>query len=383
MDNRIAFYIFDATLCNHLNMPAKTAPSPDTVFRRYPKTTLSIFVLLISFLLDFIAAKIFIADYSFRIKHSYYSHSLKPNVRARDVFGPFKYKIRTNSMGFKDYKPRTVQLKKVRPRVLFMGDSFTEGIGVPFEKTFVAAIQKAYPDMEILNAGVASYSPVIYYYKTKYLLEVKKLEIDHLIVMIDLTDIQDEVAYEGYQPSEEFSWKFRLKESIINHLRYKTVFGSVFFNWYTNRWRADYEKRRNDLATSSQQPAVPEGKRWPGIDTWTYDEEAYELWGKKGINLARHNIDKLYQLVRRHGVKLSIAVYPYLRQIEQGDINCRQVKIWEEFCQERDIQFINFFPDWIYIDNPAQYFFVGDDHWNEKGHQKIAKGFISGNYIQE
>ena len=43
----------------------------------------------------------------------------------------------------------------------------------------------------MLNAGVSSYSPSIYYYKTKFFIE-QGLKFSHLIVFIDISDIEDE-----------------------------------------------------------------------------------------------------------------------------------------------------------------------------------------------
>jgi hypothetical protein len=43
----------------------------------------------------------------------------------------------TNSLGFKDAMPRNVPLHSKRKRVLFLGDSFTEGLGTSYNETFV------------------------------------------------------------------------------------------------------------------------------------------------------------------------------------------------------------------------------------------------------
>lgn len=40
-----------------------------------------------------------------------------------------------------------------RHRILFIGDSFTEGAGLPFEQTFVGMFSQGVPDVDVLNAG--------------------------------------------------------------------------------------------------------------------------------------------------------------------------------------------------------------------------------------
>ena len=75
-----------------------------------------------------------------------------------------------------------------------MGDSFTEGVGYDFEKTFVGIVDKALSTkgMEVLNAGVIGYFPAIYFKKTEYLLETLKLKFNHMVLFLDISDIADE-----------------------------------------------------------------------------------------------------------------------------------------------------------------------------------------------
>ena len=57
--------------------------------------------------------------------------------------------------------------------MLLLGDSFTEGLGLPFEESFAGrlAARLAERDVEVLNAGVVSYSPSIHHRKTQHLIE--------------------------------------------------------------------------------------------------------------------------------------------------------------------------------------------------------------------
>jgi len=69
-------------------------------------------------------------------------------------------------------------------------------------------------------------------------------------------------------------------------------------------------------------------------------------------------------------------VYPWKKQIWDGDLNCIQVKCWKQFCINNHIRFINLFP--LFINNtPAwrivnEYFIEGDNHWNKNGHKLVA-----------
>jgi len=46
-----------------------------------------------------------------------------------------------------------VPLRSDRKRVLFMGDSFTEALGVAYEESFVGRFAAAFPQLDVLNGG--------------------------------------------------------------------------------------------------------------------------------------------------------------------------------------------------------------------------------------
>ncbi len=76
------------------------------------------------------------------------------------------YRVRTNSLRFKDASVRDSPLSTPNRRILLLGDSFTEGLGLPFEQTFAGLLYEAGRTLpqpiETLNAGVTSYSPTLY-----------------------------------------------------------------------------------------------------------------------------------------------------------------------------------------------------------------------------
>ncbi len=72
-----------------------------------------------------------------RVGHPILHHALKPNVDGKMQWGTHLYAFRTNDLGFVDKAPRTVQKKAARERIVFVGNSFTEGLGVPWDDTFV------------------------------------------------------------------------------------------------------------------------------------------------------------------------------------------------------------------------------------------------------
>ena len=135
-------------------------------------------VILMFFLPNEIKNKIYDRK-SHKIKSYYYHHDLRPNAFWIENWGYQNSKIFTNNLGFKDKKNRIVKFKK--NNILFIGDSFTEGVGVEYQNTFVGEIENKVVSIsneyEILNAGVVSYSPIVILSKLNYLVNIKKLPI--------------------------------------------------------------------------------------------------------------------------------------------------------------------------------------------------------------
>src|ERR1700686_2608899 len=132
-----------------------------------------------------------------RIANSIYDHGFAANFDGYDVWGELRYRLITNSLGFKDASVRNVPLKSASRRILLIGDSFTEGIGMSFEDSFAGQLYRAGQErsdkIEFLNAGVASYSPSIYYKKIKYLLD-SGLQFDEVVLFSDTSDVTDEAT---------------------------------------------------------------------------------------------------------------------------------------------------------------------------------------------
>src|SRR5882757_4373215 len=64
----------------------------------------------------------------FRIPDPMYTHTFKPNFDGYDVWGGSRYRFFTNSLGFRDASARSIPLVADRKRIVFIGDSFTEGM---------------------------------------------------------------------------------------------------------------------------------------------------------------------------------------------------------------------------------------------------------------
>ena len=358
-------------------------------------TILLVFLILFVFT-DFIAGWIFIPDQNnnFRCKHAFYHHGLQPNHSTLTTWnGIDEYLICTNSLGFRDKACRNIALHTDKRRILLIGDSHTEGVGVPFEESFAGRLSSAVDTnkIEILNAGVVGYSPKLYYNKIKYLIEQVGLRFNELFVFVDISDIQNELVYEKFIPNQE-TWISEIYENL------KVFFRNSSFTCFSvsdildqRKKRSFYEKR--NLLTENQttdlyysffdnfsDDALLQTEAFHTIGSWYLDKRLFDRWGRKGLILEKWYMMKLAELCRKHKIDLFVSIHPWPIQIVAGDWNSIQVQFWEKFANDYHIQLINFF-DVLFKEQEKGniiklYYLEKDVHFNSRGHQLIAQKLL-------
>jgi hypothetical protein len=118
-------------------------------------------------------------------------YELQPHFAGHDQFGPLIFAVETDGYGFRR-KPGSPSSTSYD--VIFLGDSFTYGISGPWEETFVGMFASG-SSKNVLNGGVASYSPTAYLYQYQKALAAKLLPRGHtVIVAVDISDVQDEAG---------------------------------------------------------------------------------------------------------------------------------------------------------------------------------------------
>jgi hypothetical protein len=344
--------------------------------------------LLLAF--DFIYSSVVLGaakDPPFRLQDARYSHDLLPNFSGHDSWGVTRYPFFTNSLGFRDAAVRTVPLKAQTWRTLLIGDSFTEGMGVPFEHSFAGLLAKAGLEqknpIEFLDAGVVSYSPVLYYKKIKALL-ASGLTFDDVVVFVDLSDITDEATsyfcfdddpkYDKYKVGcEPPDTPPRLGEPPKQPLRdwlnahfVVTTRSLALFNSWTDTLRGlhkDYAVHRSYRADWTL-PNVDLGHRLDPLGV------------EGGIARARNNMQALADMLAARHIPLTVVVYPWPPQLELNDHNSRESAIWRDFCKTNCRQFIDLFPPFFAFKDahPDWYerlFVEGDVHYSAEGNRLV------------
>ena len=337
-----------------------------------------------------------------RIPDPAFHHTLRPYYDGYDVWGDERYRVMTNSLGFKDASPRSVPMTANRRRVVFIGDSFTEGVGLAFEETFVGRFARAFPDLDVLNAGVVSYAPSAYYEKLKYFID-HGLKFDEAIVYIDVSDVRDEAVGYCYDeqavlqmrnlqsceagvcpsglPEPTVWWKESLRQTFyISDFVYQTV---------KRRWAAaPVPSNASQLPRTEQEAVQPGAVYGPDSDpraNWTYDSKTGcfgSLGIEGGIRKAKERMDALYEILAAHGIALSVGVYPWPQQLLYDSEQSRQVAIWRDWCAGKCRNFFDHFPVFFQYkrDHPGflrELFIWGDIHYSALGNKVLGNSLIA------
>lgn len=312
----------------------------------------------------------FIPDY--RIQHRLYHHTLAPNVDVLERWGFDQYRLCTDGSGFKG-KCGAITRKDFDLAIL--GDSFIEGIGLPYEKTLAGMIAEAQPNFNIANLGVATYSPSIYLVKFKHLLS-QGYTFKELHVYVDIGDIQDEaIRYEidggRVVPRNEHHFLWLLKADLH----------SIFPLTYTG-----LSALKGILIDPKPSPVTFLDRSYRKTG-WTWDNsiDGYEPMGvDASIKTSINAMEELFIIAKSNNIKMSVGVYPWAGQLLYDKRESRQVKIWRDFCERRCEYFFNSFPpffDKVELEGInqvlARYFLQGDLHYNELGNRMLADTYFN------
>ena len=301
-----------------------------------------------------------------KVSNDDYGYSFKSNINTNfAVWGNTYYKLCTDSRGFK-FNCKDKELKNYE--IAFIGDSFTEGIALPFEKTFVGRFKQE-TKLDIVNLGVSSYSPNIYLKKIKHLISNKIILFDHVIVGIDLTDLEDdwnrrEVKKNQNTPSTNYREQFQFKLFLAKNLP-TTYLILQKINWYIK-----IELIKNvtvDHLDYSKNKA-----------SWSYIKNYNKLDEK--IKNQVNNMNELSNFLKDNNIKLSILIFPHQASIKYDIKDSLYKKIWKDYCINKCFKFIDaysIFFDELKITSKDEimkkYYIKGDPHFNEKGNDVVFK----------
>lgn len=336
----------------------------------------------------------------FRTQNSWYHHGLQKNVSTLAAWGPIMYPFYTNNFGFRDSSVRDIPLLSDKKRILILGDSHSEGVGVDYQFTFAGRMQASLADrgIEILNASAVSYSPKIHFLKGDYYLNRIGLEVDEVWVIIDISDLQNEIAYEKFLPRMP-GHVSGLYHALRDFLQRRSF---VFHSFSSIKDNKEYELFKNTLLSYSDQisqtptrnaidlyrdffshfddQALLSDPNFHGVSEWIYKDDLREL-ADLGLRLGMENIALLNGICKQKDIRVRLSVHPWQTQVMKGDTTDYYVERWRAFCAEEGIGFVNLYPLFITHENPLWIaktcYIEGDNHWNEFGHERVASHMLS------
>jgi lysophospholipase L1-like esterase len=315
---------------------------------------------------------------AFRCSHPVYHHGFVPNSSRIEYFGPIQTEYFINSGGFRDGKIRTVYLDSPQPRVLILGDSYAEGVGVPWAETAVGRVAAALAPqgIEVLNGAVASYCPSLMLAKLKELYKKERLRADLVVAFIDISDIEDELKYEaqpggGFSLAEtspfDVSWRWTWDKKLCDWLEVRVEKNFTLLGALSRNVRQFWRKAGSVGGTAELKRA-----------SWTEYQGPSDEVIAEGLTKAEQSMDGILELVRAHRAELLVVIYPWLEQVNSGKSPSRAETFWEDWCQHHQVALLNFFPRFVPMGKSYEKRFciTNDGHWNAAGHARVAEELL-------
>ena len=308
----------------------------------------------------------------------FYDHKYPKNFDALGGWGNLRYKLCTDNNGFRTAcKKKDKNLKSFD--LAFIGDSFTEGLGYEYEKTFVGIIDKELKHKKIANLAMSSYSTSIYYTKLNKLIK-DGFKFDEVIVFVDISDLPDDIlCYEVVKDKVKRKSTFNTCFKNFNEKKNK------FFEFYNKNFKITkilVDRIKNLFVKKQSENTKTLNVFNNSRSEWTYNynKNLYnDLEYEDAISVSVNHMNNLYDLLKQNSIELSLAVYPWPGTLKYDSENNKHVKIWKNFCKKRCKKFYNLMPVFFeenYLKAYKKYYINNDSHFNELGNQTLAEEFL-------
>ena len=233
-------------------------------------------------------------DKRVKIWNNTFHHTFKKNVNMKSVGIEKNNRFCTNHLGFKS----NCNFKKVKNfKFGFLGDSFTEGIGLNHENTFVGLFEKKL-GKQVANMGVSSYSPKIHLSKINFFLN-KGILFEHVILFLDISDYFDEANYKFNQA--KLSVEHNKKELKRIWARENFPFTNYYF-YVLKKIRKSLNIEEIKIDTNKEikfDNSVMIKTSWLNEDI-----EKYKIKEKTLLNIhneTKYYVDQIYQILKKKG----------------------------------------------------------------------------------
>ena len=157
-----------------------------------------ILIIFLVFIFDIIFTKSYqlykltiLSNNNYMMSNDFYHHELKKNYKGKGHSEEF---IFTNQYGLIQLENQSEINLEDKKNIIFVGDSYTQGAGVAYKDTFAGILTNKLKDKKnLINLSAVSYSPSIYFYKTKYFVENHNMKFSDVYVFMDISDPYEEL----------------------------------------------------------------------------------------------------------------------------------------------------------------------------------------------
>ena len=318
-------------------------------------------------------------------------HKLVPNAHAKFDQKEFSYVQRNNKLGLRGAEV-SLQKPDSTYRIIALGDSFTMGKGVEDDQTFSSGLQEILQNeldkcerkverIEVLNAGVDSYSPLLAYLYLSQ--ELRSLDWDLVIFNLDNSDLVQEAAYRsialrdnsgaiiavpGADSKRSISMRFR-------HWIENNLYMTRLLLFYMNKWLG-----HKDL---SVQGVVTRANREVILPTLKADQvDRTQQWNDIFESLAR-----IRDFADSRSSRFVMSVYPWGHQVNDDEwVSGRHVFMstgdsaienYDEkilaLAGEYGIDAISLYDGFLGYEGDEPLYFAQDPHFTPRGQRLMAE----------
>jgi hypothetical protein len=318
-------------------------------------------------------------------------HRFIPSATGYQKTIEYNAEYRINSLGLRD---REYALHKPIGtfRILMVGDSFTEGVGVApgetFSKLVEARLQRRPGQMkfEVINAGVASYSPLLEYLYLKN--QGLELGPDLVVLNFDLSDVYDDITYTALARLDAQGLPVAVSPSPEEEQgMFLTGPAAVVKDWVKAHVRL-YNFIRARIEPLLDRLADPEDASGDIYrDKYAMLRETY-VDGERNWALTHRYLLLIRDMLAEHDIDFWITVYPYGLQVHPKEWSSgrqfwhfRPDTVYPTWPQDalarwsdaHGIKAINMCPDFQELSKTTfPLYWAYDGHWVPRGHQLVA-----------
>jgi len=342
------------------------------------------------FILDLAAGRLLIVPLSPPlVPDPYRHHALVPDSYAELRQADFQYIQRVNHLGLRGAEV-TVEKPKDTRRVLMLGDSFTMGKGVQDDETFAVLVEKMLQTsltscnggkVEVLNAGVDSYAPILELLYLKR--DLARLSPDLVILNLDHSDLVQESAYR-HQAVRDAEGEITAVPQVWRRSLYERFLSWATRNLYLTRVVLVHVNRAMGHRELSVRQAVNEFGREHFAHTLAGDVDRSAQWRDSFDSIGR-----IKAVSDSIGAEFLLTTYPWAHQLEGSHVGWVEGR--KPYMKEGDqastatqqtirtqaealhIDVLETLPAFQAYDGLGPLYFNLDPHWTPAGQKVLAE----------